>query len=241
MKRAKPISRPPPARGWSFTADQNPSGNSSSSVARAGKVMVLNCGLLRDSRRFLQRNRRDLGAAAHEKAAAAAIGPFLVDAWVPRPQNRSTTGPYGGRRVMWKALCTMALAVSAVDALAQGTIYFTATLTGNYGVDGSGTFSLITNRFRYDVQTPFGFSVAQMLSPWPDTNAVSIFDLVWIGCRTPSAPDPGACFFKGSLTLSDAQIADLTSGKWFVYSPNGPFFVEAQLPAAPAPSPPLLV
>jgi hypothetical protein len=139
---------------------------------------------------------------------------------------------------MKRILCSIALAVSVVGAFSQGTIYFTANLTGNYGVDGTGSFSLSSNLFRYDVETPFPMSVAQMRSPWPDTNAASVFDLTWVGCDTPSAPtNNGGCFFHGSLVLSDAQVADLSSGNWFVYAPNGPFFVQGQVVSTPEPAP----
>lgn len=107
---------------------------------------------------------------------------------------------------------------SALAVRAQGTLYFTAHLTGNTDTVGDGTFSLTTNRFGYDVLiNSFGFDQAQIRSPWGDTNASVVFDL-FLWARVPPLPDGSGDFarFRGVFYLTDQQIADLQSENWFV-------------------------
>src|SRR2546425_9126048 len=91
----------------------------------------------------------------------------------------------------------------------QGTVYFTANLTGNILQSGSRSFSLRTNDlFIYNVTTPYGFTQAQIRSPWPDTNAPVLFNLQVLGC-VPPEPAPGTnagfCSFQGSIGISDSE------------------------------------
>ena len=126
-------------------------------------------------------------------------------------------------------------------ALAQGTMYYEAHLTGNDPlISGEATFSLTTNLFTYGVTSEWGFELAQIRSPWPDTNAPTLFNLQQTFC-VPPQPFPGTnagyCLFRGTLTLTDPQISDLMAGRWYVYSSqlSGAYFLSGQIVSVPEP------
>lgn len=128
------------------------------------------------------------------------------------------------------------------SARAQGTIYFSANLTGDYyQLGGTGTFSLTTNYFAYDVVVPYGFFNAQIQSA-PGSNGPVLFTLHSSHCDPPINGDPGACYFIWQRSLSDQEAADLQAGMWYVYvtlqasPPNPPFFLQGQI--LPTPEPP---
>jgi hypothetical protein len=135
-----------------------------------------------------------------------------------------------------------------LPVVAQGTMDFSAVLTGNTLKTGSGTFTLRTNNlFYYKLTTPYGYSQAQVRSPWPEPNAAPVFDLGIIGC-VPPEPYPGTnagfCYFEGGVLLSDSEIADLLAGRWYAYSlsptaPSRP--IQGQIVLVPEPSSSLLV
>ena len=132
------------------------------------------------------------------------------------------------------------LLVFLAHAGAQGTLQFVATLTGNSDATGSGTFSLTTNRLQYEVQTHLGYEQLQIRSPWPDPTAPVIFDLHLRFYNPPPCGTQGCyCLFRGSPTLSDDQITELEAGQWYVYAPNGPFYLQGQI--VPVPEPHVLV
>lgn len=136
-------------------------------------------------------------------------------------------------------LVSVLLLGSALALRGQGTLYFTAHLTGNTSYFGDGTFSLTTNRFGYDVLiNSAGFDQAQIRSPWPDTNASVVFDL-FLWARVPPLPDGSGdfCRFRGVFYLTDQQIIELQNANWFVYSSAGPdFFLRGQIVPIPEPA-----
>ena len=124
------------------------------------------------------------------------------------------------------------------NCAAQGTFEFTASLSDNIDASGTGTFSLTSNILQYDLRTSFPMSQAQIRSPWPDPTAPVIFDLDLRFCDPPPCPSVGCyCYFHGGFKLSDSQATDLTSGQWYVYAPNGPFYIQGQILPVPEPHP----
>jgi len=138
---------------------------------------------------------------------------------------------------MKRHLPILALLACALPAQAQGTIQFQATLTGSAEVPpnsdptiGTGRFSVDGNllNFRVDVPALTFISVSGYIQgpALPGAIGPTIFDLggptfkggCSFGCPpeylffSPASPPFGA----GPFTLTDAQIAQLESGLWYV-------------------------
>ena len=133
--------------------------------------------------------------------------------------------------------CLLVIGVTQVSK-AQGTLYFNAHLTGNNDYSGNGTFSLTTNYFMYRVLTAYGFLEGQIRSPWPDSNAPVIFNLHFAGGQPPLGGfTNGYSEFRGHFVLSDSQIEDLQSAKWYVYLPaTPPYYLQGQIIPIPEPA-----
>jgi hypothetical protein len=134
-------------------------------------------------------------------------------------------------------LLILALPACAIEAQAQGTIVFQATLTGSAEVPpnsdptiGTGTFSLDANVLSFHVDVPAVTFIAQSAfiqgPALPGVNGPVIFDLGGPTFRPGNdfGVPPGYRFFSpfdgtfgaGPFTLTDAQIAQLESGLWYV-------------------------
>jgi hypothetical protein len=136
-----------------------------------------------------------------------------------------------------KALILFALLACGVKAQAQGTIYFTATLTGTNEIPpnndptvATGSFSLTGNSLSFFLNVPawtFNSVSASIQGPAQSGGTGSIiFDLggpIFQGGSSHGSP-PVYVFFSpfdgvfgaGPFTLSSAQITDLESGNWYV-------------------------
>ena len=123
---------------------------------------------------------------------------------------------------MKKALI-LAFLASLSAALAQETFFFTAHLSNSNlamlfppPVTGEGHLSLTGSSLAYEITVPFAFRLCEIRGPAaPGMNGPTIFDLGSPGCATPLPPSAGACFFRGTQALSDAQATDLKAGLWY--------------------------
>jgi len=138
---------------------------------------------------------------------------------------------------MKRHLLILALLACAVQAQAQGTIQFQAALTGSAEVPpnsdptlGTGSFTLDASVLSFYVDVPLVTFIAQSAfiqgPALPGANAPVIFDLGGPTFRPGNdfGVPPGYRFFSpfsgtfgaGPFPLTEAQVAQLESGLWYV-------------------------
>ena len=123
----------------------------------------------------------------------------------------------------------LALACAGV-ARAQDTTEFTVFLSGANVVPpsatpetGEGTFSLFGNDLSYDILTlDLFYWRPQVYGPAePGFNGSPLFRLTTFDCELPVPGGSGGfCRYKGTHTISDQQITELTAGLWYVQMDN---------------------
>jgi hypothetical protein len=163
---------------------------------------------------------------------------------------------------MKQILVIIALLACGAKAPAQGTLQFSATLTGanevppnNDPTVGAGTFTLNGNVLNFYVEVPLVTFIpdkAYIQGPaLPGSTGPIIFDLGGPGISPGSdylGTPPvyhffspfGGIFGAGPFTLTDAQINDLESGLWYVNATSeevpGVGILRGQIVEVPEPS-----
>lgn len=160
---------------------------------------------------------------------------------------------------MRRILTIIALCVCALNAQAQGTFQFYATLTGaneippnNDPTVTTGSFSLMGNSLSFTVNVPLITFIAQSAyiqgPALPGSNSPVIFDLGGPVFHSGSQGDPPyAAFFSpytppfgaGPFDLTDSQVSELMGGLWYVNVtssafPNGQ--IRGQISPVPEPT-----
>jgi len=126
-------------------------------------------------------------------------------------------------------LLTLALLAWALEAPAQGTFQFQATLTGanevppnNDPTVGTGVFTLSGNLLTFRVDVPlitFITTGGTINGPaGPGTNAPVVFDLGFFSAHPGNSQGspPGYTFMSTNYTLNTDQINQLLTGLWYV-------------------------
>jgi len=158
-----------------------------------------------------------------------------------------------------RSLTVIALCACALNAQAQGTFQFYATLTGanevppnNDPTVTTGSFSLMGNSLSFTVNVPIITFIAQSAyiqgSALPGSNGPILFHLGGPVFHSGSQGGPPyAAFFSpytppfgaGPFTLTDSQISELMSGLWYVNVTSSSFpdgQLRGQILGVPEPS-----